>query len=358
MKNMYKLLLILFLIPLIITATDRKGKYTKTKTINKEFSVSPNATLKVSNKYGNIDIVSWNENKIVINVTITTNGNNEDKVEKRLENIDVEFDASSSFVSAKTIIEKNSSFWNIWGKNNNVGMEINYLIKMPVSNNVDLSNDYGAISIDKLEGTSKISCDYGKLNIGELLNSNNKINLDYTNKSTIEYMKDGSIDADYSTLHIEKSGRVKLNADYTHMSFGMLVDLDYNCDYGSLKIESAGNIKGSSDYMHTTVGSLSGSGEFNIDYGSLKIKDLEQNFKLLKVESSYTRIKIGVNPNTAFNITASLSYCGFKKSDGFTFNKEIVKSSSKYYEGYYNSANSEGTVDINSSYGSLSFTNN
>ena len=54
MKNMYKLLLILFLIPLAITATDKKGKYTKSKTINKEFKVTKNATLNVNNKFGNI----------------------------------------------------------------------------------------------------------------------------------------------------------------------------------------------------------------------------------------------------------------------------------------------------------------
>ncbi len=321
MKNMYKLLLLFFLIPLTITATDKKGKYTKTKTIQKEFSVSQDATLNVVNKYGNIDIVSWNENKVVFDITITTNGNDEEKVEKRLEQIDVKFDASSSNVSAKTIIEKNAISWSLWGKKNNVSIEINYKIKMPVTNNVDLTMDYGGINLDKLEGSSKIDCDYGSLNIGELLNSDNHINVDYTKNSNIEFMKDGSINADYSKIHIEKTGSVKLNADYSELSFGKLADLEYNCDYGSLKVESAGNLKGVSDYMHTTIGSLSGSGEFDIDYGSLKIKELASNFKLLNVKSSYTHVKLGVNPNTSFDITANLSYTSFKKPDGFTFLK-------------------------------------
>jgi len=218
MKNMYKLLLILFLIPLAITATDKKGKYTKSKTINKEFKVTKNATLNVNNKFGNIDIITWNENKIVIDVTITTSGNDESNIEKRLEQIDVNFNSSSTNVSAKTIIEKNTSSWSFWGKKSNVSMQINYIIKMPVTNNVDLNNDYGSISLDKLEGNAKIDCDYGKLNIGELWNSDNKITIDYTNKSTIEFMEGGEIDADYSTLHVEKAVRTKLNADYSHIS--------------------------------------------------------------------------------------------------------------------------------------------
>lgn len=358
MKNMYKLLLILFLIPLTITATDKRGKYTKSKTINKEFNVSKNATLNISNKYGNIDIISWNENKIVIDITITTNGDNEEKVEKRLEQISVNFDANSSNVSAKTIVEKNTSSWNLWGNKNNVNMQINYLVKIPITNNVDLNNDYGAISLDKLEGSSKINCDYGKINIGELLNSNNYININYTSKSTIEFMKDGEINSDYSTLHIEKSGTTKLNADYSHISFGRLVSLDYNCDYGDLKIEDCENLHGNSDYMHTTVNKLSGSGDFNSDYGSIKINELGENFKNIKVKSSYTRVKLGTHPAASFNITASLSYCNLKRNTGFTFNKEIEKSSSKYYEGYYNSSNSTSNITINSSYGNVSFTNN
>tara|TARA_R110001583_G_scaffold412_2_gene3852 strand:+ start:95531 stop:96598 length:1068 start_codon:yes stop_codon:yes gene_type:complete len=355
---MYKIILILFLIPLTITATDKKGKYTKSKTINKEFKVVKDATLNVINKYGNIVIATWNENNIVIDITITTNGNDEEKVEKRLKQINVDFESSSNYVSAKTNIEKISNSWNLWGNKNNVNMQIDYLIKMPITNNIDLNNDYGTIKIDKLEGRSTINLDYGKLHIGELLNSENNINIDYTNKSTIEFMKDGEINADYSTLHIEKSGRTKLNADYSHISFGMVTNLDYNCDYGDLKIEDCGNISGNSDYMHTTVGKLRGTGDFDSDYGSLKINEIGEHIKNIKVTSSYTHLKFGLHPNASFNITASLSYSGFKYGDGFTFNKEIIKNSSKHYEGHYNSPNSNSNITIKSSYGSVTFTNN
>jgi hypothetical protein len=358
MKNLYKILFVLFLVPFTITATEKKGKYTKSKTIKKEFNVDANATLNVYNKYGNIVIATWNENKIIIDVTITTNGNDEEKVIKRLEQIDVDFDANSNNVSAKTMIEKKSNSWNLWKKNNNVNMQINYLIKMPTSNNINLQNNYGAISLDKVKGTSNIICDYGSLDIGELLNSKNKINIDYTNKSTIDFMKDGEINADYSTLHIEKSGRTKLNADYSHISFNMVTALDFNCDYGDLKIEDCGNIIGNSDYMHTNVKKLRGIGDFNSDYGSIKILQLGDNFKNITIKSSYTGIKIGVSKNNAFDINASLSYGGFKYSGGFFFSKEITKSSSKYYEGYYNTSNSGKDITIKSNYGSVTFTNN
>jgi len=356
MKNTFKLLVLLFLIPLFISATEKRGKYTKTKVINKEFNVNNNATLKVENKYGNLEIVTWNENKIVIKVSVTTTGNVEEKVQKKLDQINVEFNNSPSNVSAKTIIERSSSSWRIWGKNNNVSMEINYLIKMPITNNVNLNNDYGAINLDKLEGTSKINCDYGSINIGELHNSTNYINIDYTNNSYIDFMKDGEINADYSTLNVDRSGSTKLNADYSHISFGKVSNLDFNCDYGSLKIEDSGNITGVSDYMHIATGKLRGSGDFNIEYGSLKIKEIENQFKSLKVVSSYTHLKFGIAPTTSFNISAYLSYSGLKYGNAkFIFSKQKTNFSQKEYEGFYNTHNSGNTISIKSDYGSVTF---
>ena len=358
MKNTAKIFLLLLITPLAIFAAEKEGKYTKTKVIDKTFNVTKEATLNVSNKYGNIDIVTWDENKITVTVKITTNGDDEDKVKKRLEEITVEFDANSTYVSAKTMIEKSSASWNLWGKNNNVNMEINYQIKMPLTNNVNLTNDYGGINLNKLAGSAKINCDYGKLNIGELLNASNSINIDYTNNSTISYMKNGNVNADYSTLRIDKSGKIDLNADYSHISFGTIAQLNYSCDYGSLKIGDAENLNGTSDYMNLTIDKLLIIGVFNLDYGSLKIEELGEHLKDLKLQSSYTHVKLGLHPNASFDITAALSYSGFKHGDHFTFNKEIEKPTSKYYEGYYNSPNSGSKISIKSSYGSISFNNN
>ena len=355
MKNLYKITLLLILIPFISNATEKEGKYTKNKVINKEFKVNSNATLNISNKYGNIGIATWNENRIVIKVTITTNGNDEEKVQNRLEQIDVAFEGNSNNVSARTIIEKTSSSWNLWGKSNNISIEINYLIQMPITNNVDLNNDYGSITLDKLEGSSNINCDYGKITIGELWNTDNSINIDYTNKSTIDLLQGGSINADYSTLHIEKGSRINLNADYSHLSFGMVGVLEYDCDYGSLKIGDSGNVSGNSDYMHTTVEKLRGRGDFDMDYGSLKIEELGSEFKDITVKSSYTNTKIGIQPDAKFTLNATLNYGSLRYGNGFTINKEIIKTTSKYYEGFYNSADTSSNITIKSSYGTITF---
>ena len=144
------LLFLLIAVPAMVSANDNcsKGKYTKEKKIKKEYSVNADARLKIDNSYGNVNVVSWSQNTVVIEVFIKTNGNDEDKVQDKLDEIDVNFSGNSSFVSAETTFNrsKGRSWWNSW-KNNNVNMEINYEIKVPVTNDVDLSNDLSLIHI-------------------------------------------------------------------------------------------------------------------------------------------------------------------------------------------------------------------
>ena len=116
-----KTLIILLLMPGLLLASvdnDKTAKHKKEKIIKKSFKVNGNAQLKVDNSYGNLNIVTWSENRIEIEVTITVEGSNEDKVSKKLNEIDIEFEASSNMVSAETIFNKNKSksWWN-WGSN-------------------------------------------------------------------------------------------------------------------------------------------------------------------------------------------------------------------------------------------------
>lgn len=68
------------------------------------------------------------------------------------------------------------------------------------------------------EGYLHKICDYGKMIIGELYAFHNILNFDYTSNSSIEYIKGGTITADYSGFEIEKAGEIELNADYTSAS--------------------------------------------------------------------------------------------------------------------------------------------
>ena len=352
-------LLLLLISPALITANDGKirGKYTKEKTIKKEFNVNSDALLKVNNNYGNLTLTSWNENRVVIEVHIKTNGNNEEKVQNKLDEISVDFEATSSMVYAKTTYgDKNRSWgWN-WGKNNNVNMQINYTIKVPIKNSVNLDNDYGNIILDRIDGHAKINCDYGRLEIGELHGRNNQLNFDYTSKSTIGYMNSGEIKADYSGFTIDKAGDLKVNADYTNASIGKMENLDYSSDYGTMEVEEANSVRGNGDYITIKLGTIHGNVDIVADYGSIRIDELAPDAGDVSIRTDYTGVKIGYNSAYHFNFNISTDYAGVSGKDDFEINVSTEKSSSKHYEGYYGSDGSGNMITLNSDYGGITFT--
>lgn len=356
MKLLFKSLLILFFVPVVAIANGGKYKFSKEKTIKKEYTVNRDAMLKLDNSYGNLDIVTWGENRTVIEVYIKTSGDDEKEVQERLDEITVEFSGSASLVSAKTNFGKgNKNSWSWWGKKKSVSMEINYKVKVPVTNSVDLNNDYGSINLNRLEGNAKINCDYGQLIIGELMAENNYLNFDYTSNSTIGYMKSGKINADYSGFVLDKADRIELNADYTKSEFGEVNDLNYNCDYGKIVVGNVNKLVGSGDYVPNRIGKVSGSVNLNTDYGSVEIDRLASSTKSVIIKSNYTGIKLGFENNFSFDFNLKLSYASFNGDDTVTVTRSDKDHTNKNYEGYNNTQNSGNTVNINSTYGGVTF---
>ncbi|MHA7831357.1 MAG: DUF4097 family beta strand repeat-containing protein [Flagellimonas sp.] len=353
----------LALIPLVAIAHVDNGKlngrYTKEKTIKKEYNVNSDALFKVKNSYGNVNITSWNENRVVIEVHVKTNGNDEDRVQERLNEIDVDFENSPSMVSATTRFGDRSNSWGwSWGKRKKVSVQVNYTIKLPVKNNVNLSNDYGSIVLDRIDGHAKISCDYGSLEIGELRGRNNELRFDYTSRSTFDYINSAEIIADYSGFTIEKAGNLIIKADYTNAVVEEMENLEYSSDYGSIDVRNVKNVDGNGDYIGVKLGDVHGNVTINSDYGSIKIDRMAPDAGNLEIRSDYTGIKIGYDTGYHFDFEISTEYAGVSGKDDFEINISKEKSNEKYYKGYYGQANSGNRVNITSDYGGISFYQN
>jgi len=343
---------------MLISASEnpKKLKYEKTKTIKKEFTVDADALVNINSKYGNVDVITWDENRVVMEIKITVSGNNESKVMERLNKINVEFNASNSAVYARTVIQKVSNSW--FGSNSNTNLQINYKVKMPVTNKADLTNDYGTIFLNELRGRAKINCDYGKVIIGSLYHEDNKINMDYTNNSVIEFINSGEINADYSGLTVEKAKRIELEADYTNTVFENIETLNFSCDYGKLEVGHANSVEGDGDYLTMRMGSIFKKLRLVADYGSIKVSKIMKGFENVKINSDYTGVRIGIDPEASFNFDITLSYGGFDDDvDHINYRKKVVKNTSKYYEGYVNDQNSNSNISIDSDYGSVKWYN-
>ena len=81
------------------------------KNIKKEYAISPNGTVALSNKYGIINVQTWSKNQVKIEVTITVNARNQGDADFVFEKININCSKSGDYIKAKTEIRKTSSSW-------------------------------------------------------------------------------------------------------------------------------------------------------------------------------------------------------------------------------------------------------
>ena len=113
-----------------------------TDEIEQSFSVSENASFRLDNVNGSVEISAWDKAEILVTATITAD-NQDDR-----ENIVVDMQQTSVGVSVETRYKERKS----WGRNNNSG-KVEYTVTVPRDTSlsaIDLVN--GSLTIDGVKG--------------------------------------------------------------------------------------------------------------------------------------------------------------------------------------------------------------
>ena len=352
MKKQFKTLAFLLLIPLFGYSIDNDFNYSKQKKINKAYYVNPNVTLSVDNSYGNISVTTWDEDKIELDISIKVSGDNENWVNQRINDIDIDIIALKGMISAKTVLG-NSSSKNL-GRNNS--FEINYTLKIPKKASVKLNNKYGNISTTDLFADVDIKCKYGKINLGKLTGTT-LIQIDYCSNSNIVTLKNGIVNAKYSNLKIAEVGKLDLISDYTDVEIIESDAIKYNSKYGKIKIKNVKKIDASGNYLTIRIGEVYDYLKLNTKYSSLNIDSINPKANTVNITSGYTGINIGYDSNFVFDFNVVLKYANFNyNSELEIISKEEVLNSKKY-SGFYKKKGINNLIII-SDYGNVSLKNN
>ncbi len=359
-KAKHNILIFLVLINLITWANPHEGKYKKTKTIEKTYQVLPGVHFDVQNAYGNINLTGWNKNTVMVKVNIIVTGDDLKVVNQKLNDIRIESQASREKVRFITHIRSSrTSSWSLvsllFGKHNKLGYEINYEIKVPIRAFVKIKNEYGNIFIDELQGDLVLNADYGKLEAGELNGDNNQINLDYFSSSQIDFIKNGVLNMDYSSMVIDKAYNLKVVADYTKIDIHKVRKLRFTNDYGNIRVWDAMIVKGTGDYQTRYFENIN-SLHFTGDYGSIKIVNPKEGFDKIHLQCDYTNIKI-LNQNAVpYRMHLTQEY-GCFKYDELEFISKQEDGQERYIKAYYKDPHSSSEIDITMDYGCIKIYN-
>jgi hypothetical protein len=316
------LLTFIFLIPWInITAQDF------TKDYSGKYDVDKGATLLIKNKFGDVKCVAWDENSVSINVTVKVDASSQEKANRVFDKISVELSGDRNLVKGTTTISNIS----------NAEYSVNYDIRMPRWINIDLNNQFGDIYVDEIDGTAKIDLEYGSMNANAFNGANSDLTVKFSDVE-IGFMKDGTLDIEYSKLKLKGVENLKLISRFNEINLGKLSSLNLDSQYDEVDVENAGEVISVSRFTELDFGKINGDFDFDIEYGDLDVDYISAAFKTGKVRNSFAGVDLTFDSKATMNIDAELEFGELSYPKAGSMNHETEGYTTNIYKGKLGSA--------------------
>ncbi len=348
MKTLIKISLFILMFVLLLGIKGAKASGEFTKIIKKEFAINPDGQLIINNRFGQIQCANWEKNSISFEITIEVTARNQEEANRMFDRIAVEFTDSPDRVTARTSIQE--------GKRNEKGrFSIDYSVNMPVSINLDLTNKFGDIFIQEVQGKAKINLSYGKLETNKLANSDNLLDINFS-KANIHWIKGAVALLKYSEMTLEYAGSLHLDSKFSNLDANKIIALNINFEGGELNLEEASSIEGKSKFSDFDIHRIEQSLDLDIQYGNCDVHEMPPDFTKVAIRNKYGDVSIGISGQAKYNLEADLKFCDLEyPSEKTKFSFRSTTPTEKNYKGIVGgSENPAAKVTVRSEFGNVS----
>jgi hypothetical protein len=282
-----------------------------TKSLQREFAQALDGTTALYNKYGKINVNTWNKQQVKIDVTITVNASSQREADKTFDLINVNFINTWGYVKAETMVN--------YLREGGDDIRINYEVWMPHSNQLDLKNRYGNAWVGALTGKLIVEMRYGdlrtetvsndidlNLNFGKayIKKANNIIGQLNNVELALSECKDLQLDTKYSKIRTEKSGNMRLTSRFDDFQLGRLEELRLQTKYTTLSLQNAKSVYVTAQFSDLKLNAIATALDADVCNGSLNIEDLNRNFSEVNIIAKHTGVNINVARGAAYRIDA------------------------------------------------------
>lgn len=336
------------------------------KTTKKEFPISANGKVDLTNKYGKVEVHSWDRDRVKIDVTIVVDARNESAAQEVFDRIRIDFSNDNDFVKAETSIESNSSWWGGW--NSKSEFQVNYEVYMPGSCNLRLENQYGNANVEAISGNADIQVKYGDFQL-EGIGGELKVYLGYGNgtvvkardvSAAVSYSKinlvnaqDIEFDTKYSKIFVDNGASIKADSRYDQFNMGKIHRFNCESRYGNVEIGEAESVIANSRYTDYKVEKLNEGADFDIEYGGLKVNKLAKGFSNVNLKGKYSDFKIYVEPGASFTLDGNTNYAGIAYPTDMNVEYEKEKGTSHEVRGHVGTQGARSSIKADLDYGGL-----
>ncbi len=277
--------------------------------LKKSFPARKGVKLAVSNKYGDINIVTSKTDSMLICATINIDQDDNNLASESLGLIDFNLTSNNDSVSVATAYNKD--FFTPRYSKGRKGFSVDYTIQVPVYTNLYLNNAFGNITVEDCSGYVNTRLSQGLLIMKNLSRGNikpiNTVNVFHTDVEisradwlsvsirNCQSVKIGDVQAllmgsEFSKINIDRVHSLVVSSKSDHYDIGNIENLQSESTYSSFNIASLGWLMSSSSV-----------------FGSINVSHLNKNFSNVQITANHTPVSITTEKGISFRTDISVS---------------------------------------------------
>jgi hypothetical protein len=299
-------------IPLLLTglffliSSAVNAQFSETREFVKRFKIQPETRIDITNKYGRIELNTWDKDSVVIQFRMVINEKKPDKLKKTLDNLDFDISNSQHYLIVKTQVDKNRN--QIESEllkfketilQTNGSIRIDLVVWLPDNRELRLENKFGDIIMGDYKGETQIILSNGKLKTGDLSKRAN-LNLSFADAS-INNLPDANIISNYSDINLKNSGTLRVESKSSNIEILNSEELNIDSRRDKYRIRMADKMEAIGNFSHFMVNELKGKANLQMSFGSLDMEKIINSFSNIYIESRSTDVNLYFNPDAKFN---------------------------------------------------------
>lgn len=297
MHTFYKYLVIVTVCFSFIHST--KAQETATKTIEKVYNLTHDGEFYINNRYGDIIINGWDQNSLKINITVKVNHKKKEQAESLLNRFQLEEKNVGDMVTVTTeILKKNGSvITRYFNKANPIDLDksnvqIDYTVYMPKGARADITNKFGDIIIDGVEGKLKAEIEHGDMWINSAIKTAT-IDMKYGKLKTkvIQY---SNITLKNAELNSTSSKNLTLNSSGSKIEIEEVNSIEIISNKDEINIPITGEIRGESKFSTMHIGKINDEINLKMKVTTFTVAEIISPKAFIHLEQESSDININI----------------------------------------------------------------
>ena len=340
----------------LLTGLNVRAQFTETREFVRRFSIKPETRIDITNKYGRIELNTWEKDSVVVKFRMEINEKKPVKLEKTLDNLDFDISNSQYYLVVKTQIDKNRS--QIESElqkfketilQTNGSIRIDLTVWLPDNHELRLENKFGDIIMGDYKGETQVILSNGKLKTGDLP-KRSAMNLSFAD-AEINNMPNGRIVSNYSDILVKNSGVLRLESKSSTVEIMNSEDLSIDSRRDKFRIRLADKLDATGNFSQFRITELKDKANLRLTYGSLEMEKIMNTFSNIFIESRSTDVNLYFNPEAKFNFEITETKTDLKLGREMKVeDKEVLdsKENKTRHSGYFGKKMKDEQLIINS----------